>query len=123
MKTIIVTRHPALVEYLREARIVEGKESIEVLSHVDNPELIRGKHVFGVLPLHLAAFAASITEVPLSIPAEMRGKELTLEEVRQFAGQPVEYVVNTFDRIVAAAKYADNSCGMEAGDIVMSLAK
>ena len=122
MKTIIVTRHPALVEYLREVGIVEGK-NVQVLSHVDSPELIRGKHVIGVLPLRLAALAATITEIPLELPAEMRGRELTLEQVRQFAGQPVEYVVNTFDRVVSAAKVADNVAGLEAGDIVMSLAK
>ena len=31
----------------------------------------------------------------MSIPAEMRGKELTLEDMETFAGVPVTYVVNT----------------------------
>lgn len=94
--TIIVTRHKALVEYLIEI----GKVSAEtpVLSHV-NAEDVEGMHVIGVLPLHLAAKAATVTEIPLDIPAELRGKELDLEQVRQFAGDPVKYSVRKEENV------------------------
>lgn len=76
MEKVIVTRHPALVEFLAELG-VKGT----VVSHA-NEETVRGKHVFGVLPMRLAAEAGKFTEVSLLVPAELRGKELTLEEVK-----------------------------------------
>lgn len=88
---VVVTRHPALVEYLTELGVVPA--GVEVVTHA-TAEQVRGRHVFGVLPLHLAAEAASVTEVTLRVPAELRGVELTLEQVRQFAGPLVEYKVS-----------------------------
>jgi len=63
------------------------------VAHVTDPEQIRGLHVIGPVPLHLAAEAESVVHIPLDIPPELRGVELTLEQVRQFAGPPVEYTV------------------------------
>lgn len=76
---LIVTRHPALLEVL----VAEGIATPEtpVIAHA-TPEAVRGKNVAGVLPLHLAAEAASITEVTLHLPAELRGQELTAAQVR-----------------------------------------
>lgn len=87
MNTIIVTRHPALVEHLAEQGYT-GK----VVAHATDDD-VRGQHVVGVLPLRLAALAASVTEVPLNLPPELRGVELTLEQVRAYAGEPVTYRV------------------------------
>ena len=91
VRPVVVTRHPALVEYLAELGVVPA--GTEVVTHA-TAEQVRGRHVFGVLPLHLAAEAASVTEVTLHVPAELRGVELTLEQVRQFAGPLVEYKVS-----------------------------
>ena len=90
MQTIVVTRHPALVDHLRDLGFL-GLDT-EVITHA-TAEQIRGKHVVGVLPLHLAAEAASVTEVPMDLPPEARGRELTLGEVRQYCRPPVTYVV------------------------------
>lgn len=90
-RPVVVTRHSALVEYLTELGVVPT--GAEVVTHA-TAEQVRGRHVFGVLPLHLAAEAASVTEVTLRVPAELRGVELTLEQVRQFAGPLVEYKVS-----------------------------
>lgn len=85
MIDIVVTRHPALVEYLQEKGLVG--EDVEVLSHVSDPENeLRGKIVAGVLPLHLAAHCVAVIEVPLNLTPEDRGKELSLERVREIAG-------------------------------------
>lgn len=89
MEAVVVTRHPALVEYLREIGV-----KIEKVIDRATPEEVRGRHVYGVLPLHLAAEARLVTTVPLDVPAELRGQELTLEQVRQFAGAPRTYEVN-----------------------------
>lgn len=91
VRPVVVTRHPALVEYLTELGVVPA--GTEVVTHA-TAEQVRGRHVFGVLPLHLAAEAASVTEVTLRVPVELRGVELTLEQVRQFAGPLVEYNVS-----------------------------
>lgn len=90
METIIVTRHEALIQYLIEQGVVE--EGTKVISHA-TPEDVNGKHVIGVLPLRLAALTAKVTEVPLNIPAEMRGKELSIKDVRKYAGEITSYEV------------------------------
>ena len=76
METIIITRHPALVDLLRE-RGIEGR----VLTHA-TPEDVTGRHVVGVLPLHLAALAYRVTVPVLELRQEERGRELDLDEVR-----------------------------------------
>ncbi len=90
METVVVTRHDALVEFLQEEGIITGEEKI--MSHAE-VEDIRGKRVIGVLPLSLAVEAAVVIEIPLNIPSELRGKELTVEQVREFSSSPNEYIV------------------------------
>lgn len=87
---LIITRHQALVEYLRELGLVE--DGVEVISHA-SPETVQGRHVCGVLPHSLSCLTQSFTEIPLQLPPELRGKELDLETLRQYAGAPVTYVV------------------------------
>lgn len=90
MIDLVVTRHAALVDYLREQGIVGA--DVEVIPHAD-AEMVEGKHVAGVMPLHLATLCRSVTEVPMDIPVELRGKELTIEQMRQFARPTVTYTV------------------------------
>ena len=80
-KKLVVTRHPALVEVLAEVGLVDG--DTPVVSHVGDPESLRGAHVFGVLPLHLAAVADQVTEAELRLRPEDRGKELDADELRE----------------------------------------
>lgn len=92
---VVVTRHTALVEYLRETGVVGA--DVVVLAHVEAPEQIRGRRVIGVLPMHLAVHADRITEVPMMLtPADreaMQRGDLSLERVRQVAGAPQTYRV------------------------------
>ena len=122
---IVITRHLALLEYLAEAGLVPA--DAPCISHADAAQ-VDGKHVIGVLPLRLAALAASVTEVPLDIPAELRGQELTVEQVRQYAGEPVRYVIRTNDRLVEEAVALAHRCDRitgttECGDAVMASAR
>lgn len=87
---IVVTRHQGLVEYLREIGLI-GPDA-QVVAHAA-PEQIRGQHVIGVLPLHLAAECASVTEIPLDLAPSQRGRELSLDEVRACARPAVTYTV------------------------------
>jgi putative CRISPR-associated protein (TIGR02620 family) len=89
-ETMVVTRHPGLVQYLVAEGLIDN--DTQVVEHA-TPELVSGRHVIGVLPLWLAAEAASVTEIPMSIPPELRGTELTAEQTRRYAGPGRTYVV------------------------------
>ena len=90
LKKILVTRHPALVAVIKS---IVG-EDIDVLSHATEED-VRGKHVYGVLPLRMAASAAMLTEVTLHLPPELRGVELTEEQVRQYMQEFRTYKVQS----------------------------
>lgn len=88
-KVIAVTRHPALIQYFHETGLLpEGAPVMDRATARD----VRGAHVIGVLPLHLMALAESVTKVPFLVP-DMRGRELSIEEIRSAAGRPVTYQV------------------------------
>jgi hypothetical protein len=91
MKHVIVTRHPALVAVLRE-EFPQLKDA-EVFEHITAPSQVEGAVVFGVLPLHLACKAHAVVEVPLNLTPNDRGRELTVEEMRERMGAPAAYVV------------------------------
>ncbi len=87
---LIITRHPGLVKYLVEEGIA-GK-SVDCATHA-TPVLVRDKHVVGILPHSLSCLCRTFTEVPLNLPQELRGKELNVDQVREFAGPPVTYEI------------------------------
>ena len=87
---VVITRHKALVEYLLELGLITSETP--VISHASQ-EQVQGKDVIGVLPLSLAKFARSITEIPLSLSPEDRGRELSLDRLREIAGSPTTYSV------------------------------
>lgn len=93
MQQLVVTRHQGLVDFL----VNEGHVSseAEVVEHATE-ENVTGRHVWGVLPHALSCLTRSFTEVPLSLPAELRGTELTESQVRQYAGEPTTYFVRAF---------------------------
>jgi hypothetical protein len=94
METVVITRHPALVELLIERGIIA--EGTPVISHATLRD-VRGKHVVGVLPLSLAVAAEKVTEVSLALTEEDRGKELGIQRLREIAGPPVTYKVEIVD--------------------------
>lgn len=94
-KTPVVTRHKALVAYLLDKDIIKEGE-YKLIEHADYPD-IEGQDVIGVLPLQLCAYAKSITEIPLKLTPEMRGKELTFDEIEKVADKPVQYIVREKD--------------------------
>jgi len=90
-ETVVVTRHQALVALLVERGIIG--EGTPVLSHVTDPEQIAGKDVIGVLPFELASWARSVTVVPLALEPGDRGRELSIERLREIAGEARAYRV------------------------------
>ena len=90
-KQPVITRHKALIAYLLDKDIIKEGE-YKLIEHADYKD-VEGQDVIGVLPLQLASYAKSVTEVPLKLTPEMRGKELTFEEVEKVAQEPVQYIV------------------------------
>lgn len=86
---LVITRHRALVELLRERGVLGDDEPFEVIEHA-TVDQIRGKHVIGVLPIDMAAQAASITLIPMALTPEDRGKDLSIERIRQIAAPTCE---------------------------------
>ena len=97
MNTVVVSRHKTFIEHLRNIGLID--DNTKIITHVEDIEDIRGKHVIGMLPLHLAAVTERITFVPLNLSLEQRerenktGKELPLSEIEAAAGEPSIYFV------------------------------
>jgi putative CRISPR-associated protein (TIGR02620 family) len=92
MTAIIVTRHKPLVDWLYQHGI-----SAPVIEQA-TPEQVKGKHVYGVLPMHLAAQARLITEVSMpDLTLEQRKKnaagDLTVEEMNAAGATMRTFVV------------------------------
>ena len=90
MQTVVVTRHPALLQYLQKQGLVPA--DTPVLAHASEAD-VQGKHVIGVLPMRLASVAAKLTEVSMTVPAELRGQELSLEQIEALNPTLTTYVV------------------------------
>ena len=89
---VIVTRHPALIELLKEMKNFDVSDA-KVLTHIEDSSIIEGKIVCGVLPHSLSCLCDKFIEIPLKIPSDLRGKELSLDQMRQYGSNPVIYRV------------------------------
>ena len=65
-----------------EEQDMPGKPDCDYMEHAGVDD-VQGRDVVGNLPLHLAARCHTITSVAMSVPLEMRGRELTLDELRE----------------------------------------
>lgn len=89
--TVIITKHKALVEYLTEIGLANSDTT--VIQRVTQSD-IEGKDVIGVLPLRLACYANSITDVRVEVPKELRNDILTLSQFREFVTDISTYKIN-----------------------------
>lgn len=87
----VITRHASLTQYLMNIVLID--DTATVLEHA-SPADIQDKDVIGVLPHSLSVLTKTFTEVPLRLPSELRGKELSVSDLEQYAGEPVTYTVN-----------------------------
>ena len=88
--SIIITRHEALINVLKD--MFNLGDDVRVIAHASRED-IKGKHVYGVLPLHLAKYAKCVTTINLNIPQELRGVELTEAQVREYMDEPETFKV------------------------------
>jgi hypothetical protein len=85
----------------------------EVTAHA-TPELVKGKIVIGVLPMHLAVLAhtVGVVDMPL-LPAEKRGQELTVDEMEAYGAKISFYKVRRPEYQIWLTEYSDDSCEWE----------
>ena len=85
---LIVTRHGALRDLLVERGY--ATPDTPVITHVDDPAVLRGRHVAGVLPLRLAVAADIVSEIDIAMTPADRGAAtrgaLPIERLREIAG-------------------------------------
>ncbi|MCK9520157.1 MAG: CRISPR-associated protein Csx16 [Candidatus Omnitrophota bacterium] len=89
-KTIIVTRHPGALGWLRKHHPELGE--VEVVSHA-SPDQIQGARVVGVLPVNLAALCGEYWHLSMEVPPDYRGKELSCEDMEHFRCAIEKFVV------------------------------
>ena len=82
-KVIAVTRHNSTPAWL----LKKGIEVDEVIPHLDVSAVSKGDFVVGNLPVQMAydviKKGATYCNLSLDMPFELRGKELTLEEIER----------------------------------------
>lgn len=77
IENVIVTRHAATIEWLKQHGIIGT-----VISHVEDDKQITNKIVYGNLPPSLMAKARVVRTISFpKLPQELRGKELTLQQL------------------------------------------
>ena len=86
---VVVTRHKVIGEYLKREGIVP--QDTPVISRV-RPDDVRGRHVFGCVPVWLAAFATKVTEYIVS-GSEDSILSMKVEDVPRYLHTPITYVV------------------------------
>jgi len=80
---VVISRHPAFVEYIKEQELVKDGKYI-VIPHATDDDVKNKDVITSGLPLHLAAMAKSVTVVSLNLPPELRGKELTVADMKKY---------------------------------------
>ena len=77
---VIITRHQGAVDWLAQQGITG------VVTHHATPDVVKGQDVIGNLPLDLASLANTVTAILMPhLPPELRGKELSVEQMNQYA--------------------------------------
>ena len=84
MKVVIVSRHPGTINLLKSKF-----PDAEIISHMTEDSIPENALVIGNLPIEMVAKVLEkgnrFVSVVLNIPPEMRGKELSEEELKKFA--------------------------------------
>ncbi len=92
MTSYFVTRHKGAVEWARQRGI-----EAEHLEHLDPSQLSRGDVVLGTLPVSVVAEVclrgARYMHLTLDTPPQMRGKELTVQDMDEFGAKLEEFEV------------------------------
>jgi putative CRISPR-associated protein (TIGR02620 family) len=88
---LIVTHHPYMLKFAKELELADDNTIV-----IDYPtkEDVSGRHVLGTLPHHLSCHTTTYSEIVLSIPEYLRGKELDIHQLRRAYRGINTYVVS-----------------------------
>lgn len=93
MTTYLVTRHTGALVWLEQ----RGVRADEVHQHLDVEAVRTGDVVIGTLPVNLAEEVcekgARYLHLSLQVPRELRGVELTAEQMDEFGAELQEYTI------------------------------
>lgn len=89
MKAIIVTRHPAAVEFILATAGLPDETPVLESATADD---VRGCMVYGNLPLHLAALAYRVVAIEFDGPPP-RGQEYSLADMQAAGARLAAYDV------------------------------
>lgn len=87
------TRHEGAIVWAKK----NGFNDCEFITHLNPADIKEGDIVYGILPIFMAAQicakGARFFALNINIPAELRGKELTAEEMDQISCSVSEFYV------------------------------
>lgn len=93
MTTFFVSRHPGAMEWAAS----QGLAVDQLITHLDPSYVRSGDTVIGTLPVNLVAEVcargARYLHLTLNLPTELRGKELSSDDMRQFGARTDEFRV------------------------------
>nr|BDI55091.1 MAG: CRISPR-Cas system-associated protein Csx16 [uncultured archaeon] len=78
---IIVSRHAGAINWLKKH--YPKFSNLKHLTHISEEE-IKDRIIIGTLPVNLAVLAKEYWHLSMNVPLEMRGKELTVEDMENF---------------------------------------
>lgn len=95
MTTLLISRHPSAIAWVKSKMPVD-----EVLTHLTDEHLAKltpAHTVIGTLPIHLASAVcdtgATFIYLSLDTPPELRGQELTIEQMDKLGARFENYKV------------------------------
>ena len=93
MSVYFVTRHPGAIEWAARRGLAVDRQ----VEHLDVMDIKQGDVVIGSLPVNLAAEVCSrggrYLHLSLDLPAERRGRELSVIEMESYGARIEEYRV------------------------------
>jgi putative CRISPR-associated protein (TIGR02620 family) len=100
---VIVSRHAAAIEFVRLALIDKGvdPDTVPVIANA-TAEDVTGREVYGNVPMHLAALAATVWAIEFTVPP--RGMEYTIADMTAAGAKLVPYVVRDADSLKTVLK-------------------
>ncbi len=91
MTTWFISRHPGARQWAQQ----QGVKADRQIAHLDIDDIREGDTVIGTLPVNIAAKVcekgARYIHLSLELPAHMRGRELTAEQLEQYGAKLQAY--------------------------------
>ena len=91
-KTLVVSRHKGLIEWLERRGMIN--ETTEIVSHITDKSVLYNRTVIGNLPLSLACLTGRMLTIEMEVPQELRGKDITADEMDNCGAYVDEYKVS-----------------------------